>query len=312
MTIKPRVWFLMPLLLSIVLISGCTQTGQLISDNLVGTKEGAEKFAVKFSVSMSKNDYYDVYDMLLPQIQARISAYDFFDVVYDDFKDIGLIYDKVVMISDNEAYAYYKFRSGILETSMEPFKLEFFDGEWRLNAFAGVVEEIETKKVKEVTVEKSDYFYNIGELAESAGVSIKINDVRTVDELVNKYGSTKRLTYGDKYLIVDATIKNGEERPFGLLSELGFGNCIYKYDLNNVYGNKYFSTDKCYKKVNAMDVEGSFDSMEDVFLSKNEEISGFAVYQVSTFIEKFVVPYEKFYQSSGEREFEDIFFIVEV
>lgn len=119
------------LLISLVLVvSGC-----IAAQN---TKENVEAVAQKFSVELQNSNWEDLYDLFTPELKAMRNKEDF--VKYISIKGSPLesnylIFDKVVMQGDNEAYAYYTFSTGVLESKIPPMHLVFTTEGWRVDAF---------------------------------------------------------------------------------------------------------------------------------------------------------------------------------
>ncbi len=300
--------FLILLILGIVFISGCIQqTDKLITDTksdeiqkpLTGTKDGAEKTAVEFSVFMSKQNYGDVYKLLIPEIQNLYNSKDFSDIMYDKFKDADFIYDKTVLISNNEAYAYYKLKSGIIETSIEPIKLEFYNGEWRINALVGMSYDIQQKKESEAELSKHKYFFRVGEEAVNDNNSVKITNAKITKVIIDKYNDEIKPSKDNVFLVFTVTTNT---YPL-------FGDCIYEYNDTNIIGNSYFSSDRYCQKPYLTFVDESLNN-KIKYPFTNENITGIMVYEVPSQITEFVIPYKNFYWDSYREKSVSIYFIV--
>jgi len=310
--------------IGVVFISGCTQTGQITgstenknSEKIeqettttapnIGTEEDAEKAALKFEISMSKADYFDVYELLSPDIQKLFNDSDFYSIMAKNFKDFNFIFKKVVLTDNNEAYAYYEAQGGLIKTTLDPIRMEFVNGEWRFDAFAGILLEIEEKKQNEAKMADYKYFYNIGEWATNGEISVRVDSVKKVTSLTDKYGHQEIPDEGYSFLVVYATLKNLEETPFSLLGFSRFGYFASKFEDEK----PFYGGDLCCKKERVSIVEGSLDSMWKNII-QNEEVSGFDVYRVPSQMTKFVVPYDSFYWDYNKQDLRDIYFIVEV
>lgn len=114
----------------LISFSGCIQQN---------TKENAESIAQEFAINLQKSDYESLYDLFIPDLKSMRKKSDF--VKYVNIKGSPLdnnyiIFDKVVMQGDNEAYAYYTLSSGIFEAKVPPMHLIFTSEGWRVDAFS--------------------------------------------------------------------------------------------------------------------------------------------------------------------------------
>lgn len=122
---------LITVIVTTLLVSGCIG-GQ-------NTKENAEAVAQKLAIELQNSNWGELYELFTPELKAMRSKEDF--VIYASIKgnqlgNVYLIFDKVVVESDTEAYAYYTASSGVLETRIPPVHLIFTKEGWRVDVFA--------------------------------------------------------------------------------------------------------------------------------------------------------------------------------
>ena len=124
-----RIYFI-SLFFLIIFVSGC-----LSNQN---TKENAEAVAQQFAIELQNSNYEDLYNLFAPEIKAKRNKDDFIRYATKEMSQLQsghLIFDKVVMQGDNEAYAYYTLSMGVLQTKMSPMHLVFTSEGWRVDAF---------------------------------------------------------------------------------------------------------------------------------------------------------------------------------
>ena len=120
------------LLISLVLVvSGCI-AGQ-------NTKENAEAVAQDFAIKHHNSNWEELYELFTPELKTMRSKESFVNYISKKglpAEGVYLIFDKVVMQGDNEAYAYYTLSSGVLDAKMPPMRLVFTSEGWRVDGSA--------------------------------------------------------------------------------------------------------------------------------------------------------------------------------
>ena len=118
------------LFLLIIFVSGC-----IGSQN---TKENAEIVAQQFAIDLQASNYEGLYVLFTPEQKLKRSKDDFVRYAPKgmfNFAEGFLIFDKVVMQGNEEAYAYYTLSVGVSQTRMNPMHLVFTSEGWRVDAF---------------------------------------------------------------------------------------------------------------------------------------------------------------------------------
>jgi len=125
------------ILVILILICGCSNN----------TPEEAEKVAVQVSVAVNSMAFGDIYPHLTQQVQDYyFNQTNFFKCMeawhLTSFCNMGnqctvisYTYDKVVVIDDNTAYAYFTVKVGSLLSNQVTMTMYFENNAWKINAF---------------------------------------------------------------------------------------------------------------------------------------------------------------------------------
>ena len=126
----------------ILLLVACTLLGCAPSEEEL--EREAEKVAQAFSVIWQQEDYGEVYDYFIPDLQTLRSKQLFVKFVEEsqELYNFNLIYDKTVLQNRTLAYAYYTFSGELIFQPKSPaLEIKYVDGGWRLNTLAKYFEE---------------------------------------------------------------------------------------------------------------------------------------------------------------------------
>ncbi len=116
------------LIFGLILVNGCASSN---------TEEDAQKTAEKFAREWEQKDFESMYDLFIPNLQQMRNKEDFvkFFLASETSSNVVIRLDKVSKDSENVAYAYYTFSSPLSEYRAPAMKLEYVNGNWKVNAF---------------------------------------------------------------------------------------------------------------------------------------------------------------------------------
>ena len=128
------------LLVVVVLVSGCAEPQANVEEavQFENTVSNAESTAQKFAVELQNQNYSKLYDLFTPELKSKRNKNNLVAYITKKGSLLGStnwFFDKVV-VSDNDAYAYYTVSSGILESKIPPVHLIYTSEGWRVDAFA--------------------------------------------------------------------------------------------------------------------------------------------------------------------------------
>ena len=120
------------ILISSILLTACSQ--QLP----IKETEKPELVAERFARFWEQKDFSNMYDMFIPELQARSDKDTFIGVMnfYEKSNQIVIRLDKVSMDNENTAYAYYTVSSSLFDAKAPAMKMVLVNGTWKIDAFA--------------------------------------------------------------------------------------------------------------------------------------------------------------------------------
>ena len=117
------------LTICVLLLTSCAKKNSL---------EEAERIAQQLAVTWQADQYSLAYDLFTPELKSLRNKADFtiFAKSINRETKFNLIFDKVVLQSEYEAYAYFTMSNGLIERKAPAIHLIFDEGSWKIDGFA--------------------------------------------------------------------------------------------------------------------------------------------------------------------------------
>lgn len=126
----------------LILISGCAKEGE-INDSAFTAQEELELIAETFARYWEQKNFDAMYDMFLPELKEKRSKNDFiiFFSAKETFDTVVMRLDKISIVSEKEAYAYFTISSSVYDVKAPAMQLLKQNGEWYINGLLPIFED---------------------------------------------------------------------------------------------------------------------------------------------------------------------------